>query len=64
MEKTHLNPEGESISIYTQSTSCDIRQELRTVLKKIKIKEGSNSSCHGQWKSQSDIRPRKSILIT
>lgn len=64
MKTAHLNPAGESISIYSQTTSCDITQELRAVLKKLQIKEGSNSSSHGQRKGHYDSRPRKSILIT
>jgi len=59
METAHLNPAEESISIYSQPTSCDIKQELRAALKQLQIKEGSNSSSHGQGKGHSDSRPRK-----
>lgn len=59
METAHLNPAGENISIYSQTTSCDIKQELRAVLKKLQIKEGSNSSSHGHKKGHHDSRPDK-----
>lgn len=64
METAHLNPAGESISIYSQPTSCNINQELRAVLKMLQIEEGSNSSCYGQREGHCDTRSRKSILIT
>lgn len=34
METAHLSPAGESISIYSQPTSRNIKQELRAVLEK------------------------------
>lgn len=51
METAHLNRAGESISIYSQPTSCNINQELRAVLKTLQIKEGSNSSCRDERES-------------
>lgn len=63
METAHLNPARESVLIYSQATSCDVKQELRAALKQLQIKEGSDSSFHGQRKGHCDTRTRKSIRI-
>ena len=63
METAHLNSVGESISIYSQTTSCDIKPELRVVLKMLQIKECSNSTGHNERMGHYDNRSRKSILI-